>query len=82
MDIREQIRNFIASNLVIYEDNAKFGDDDDIFKAGFVDSMFALKLVQYVEKEHSLRVENDDLQLANFNSVANIAKFIARKKAG
>ena len=77
--MKEKIREFIEENMVIYDDAAKFSDTDNIFELGFVDSMFALKLVTFIEKEYNVKVENDDLNLSNFSSVENIANFISKK---
>jgi acyl carrier protein len=54
---------------------------DDLFASGYVNSLFALQLVKFVEKTFSIRVENDDLDLANFNSVAAIDRFVRHKLA-
>lgn len=54
--------------------------DDDIFEQGLVNSMFALQLVMYLEKEFAIKIENDDLQLTNFNTVNHIEQFIQRKQ--
>ena len=55
-------------------------DDEDLFATGFVNSMFALQLVQFVEGEFGIRVEDEDLDLDNFRSVAAITAFVERKK--
>lgn len=81
MEIREQIRKFIESNLVVFEDEAQFEDGDNIFEMGFVNSLFAMKLVNYIENELGVAVPNDDLDIANFSSVERIVNFIDRKKA-
>lgn len=81
MELKEQIRDFIDDNLNIYEDDLHFSDNDNIFALGFVDSLFALKLVTYIEKEYAIKVENEDLSLTNFNSVDNIVDFIQAKLA-
>lgn len=56
-------------------------DGDDIFAGGYVNSLFAMQLIAWIEKEYGLTVEDDDLQLSNFNSVNAITSFIARKPA-
>ncbi len=82
MEIKEQIRKFIENNLVVFEDEAHFEDSDNIFEMGFVNSLFAMKLVNYIENELGVTVPNDDLDIANFSSVERIVSFIERKKAG
>jgi acyl carrier protein len=61
--------------------DATLGDDDDMFATGYVNSMFALQLVQFVEGEFGITVDSDDLDLDNFRTVSSIATFVERKSA-
>jgi acyl carrier protein len=56
-------------------------DDEDIFALGIVNSLFAMQLVMFIEKEFELRVDNADLDIANFSSVNRIAQFVKEKSA-
>ena len=56
-------------------------DDEDMFATGYVNSMFALQLVQFVEGEFGITVDSDDLELDNFRTVSTIAEFVERKRA-
>jgi acyl carrier protein len=56
-------------------------DSEDVFGLGFVNSMFAMQLVLFIEKEFQITIENEDLELENFNSVNAIADLIERKNA-
>lgn len=80
MELKEKIRQFIEANLVVFEDEADFGDGDNIFEMGFVNSLFAMKLVNYIEENFSIEVANDDLEISNFSSVDRITEFIASKQ--
>jgi acyl carrier protein len=53
--------------------------DEDIFALGFVNSLLAMQLVAFVEKEFGVTVADDDLDLDNFRSIGAIAGFVARK---
>ncbi len=55
-------------------------DDEDIFATGYVNSMFAMQMVQFVETEFGFTVESEDLDLDNFRSVDAISAFVARKQ--
>ena len=80
MDLKEKIRKFIESNLVVFEDEAEFSDSDNIFEMGFVNSLFAMKLVNHIEQEFGIEVDNDDLEISNFSSVDRIVQYIESKK--
>ena len=76
--IRETVRDFISSSIAI----ARFGDDDNLFERGIVNSLFAVQLMTFVEKAFALDVGVDDLDIENFKSVNATTAFVARKNAG
>ena len=80
MELKEKIRKFIEDNLVVFEDEADFTDSDNIFEMGFVNSLFAMKLVNHIETEFDIEVDNEDLEISNFSSVDRIVQYINDKK--
>lgn len=54
--------------------------EEDIFALGFVNSLLAMQLVAFVEKEFGIKVEDDDLDLDNFRSIQAISNLVARKQ--
>jgi methoxymalonate biosynthesis acyl carrier protein len=82
MELKEKVRQFIEANLVVFEDEADFTDSDNIFEMGFVNSLFAMKLVSYIEQEFGIEVDNEDLEISNFSSVDRIVEYIDNKKSG
>ena len=54
-------------------------DNEDIFALGFVNSMFAMQLVLFMEKEFQISVENEDLELQNFQTVNAMVSLLERK---
>ncbi len=77
MDIKQQVRDFV-SRFVRGHDLA---DGEDIFATGFVNSMFAMQLVQFVEQTFGITVDSDDLEIDNFRSIDAIAALVERKQA-
>ena len=55
-------------------------DDEDIFSLGFVNSLFAMQLVMFIEKEFGIQVSNDDMDLKNFSSINSISQLIQDKR--
>ena len=55
--------------------------DEDIFALGFVNSLLAMQLVNFVEKEFGVTIEDEDLDLANFRSLRSIDALVERKRA-
>ncbi len=74
---KEKIREF----LVKYIKKNDLKEDEDIFATKLVNSLFAMQLVMFVEKGFGIKVENEDLDLKNFNSINAITEFIDRKVA-
>ena len=72
-----KIRQFLAK----YFRDHELADDEDIFALGFVNSLLAMQLVQFVEKEFGVVVADDDLDIDNFRSVDKIAALVASKAA-
>ena len=53
--------------------------DEDIFSLGFVNSMFAMQLVLFVEQEFKISIKNEDLELENFRTINSISNLVERK---
>ncbi len=77
-EIKIKVRTFLNRFFRKHE----IGDNDDIFALGFVNSLFAMQLVMFLEKEFGLRVENKDLDINNFRSIQAIADFVSSKQNG
>lgn len=74
--IAAPIREFIMKLT-----HAPVQDDEDIFAAGYVNSLVAMQLVAFVEKHFGIEIDAEDLDLANFKSVSDIAALVQRKRA-
>jgi len=60
-------------------------EDDNFFEKGFVNSLFYMQLLMFIENEFGISVLPDDINSQNFNSIKNIVEFIEKKnniKAG
>jgi len=74
---KEKIRAYFARLFR----NRDLQDDTDIFATGFVNSLMAMQLVMFVEKEFHIKIDDEDLDLKNFNSINAISGFIKRRAA-
>ncbi len=77
MEIKTKIRQFLARFFKGYG----LQDDEDIFSLGFVNSLFAMQLVLFVEQTFKITVENEDLDIDNFRTVDALTRLIERKTA-
>lgn len=72
----DEIRPFMAGRI-----RDEFSDDDDIFALGFVNSLFAIELVVFLEKTFDIKIPNDELTLDNFRTVRSMAAVVERQLA-
>jgi acyl carrier protein len=47
-----------------------------------VNSLFAVQLMNFIEKKFAIEMDVDDLDIENFKSLNATASFVARKTAG
>lgn len=82
MELASELREFIYENLITLEVDVVIGDDDNIFQQGYVNSLFAVQLVAFIEDLAGFEIDNDDLEIENFNSISNMLTFINDKSSG
>ncbi|MEI5103011.1 acyl carrier protein [Streptomyces sp. PmtG] len=71
-DLRTPVREFISAKFP----QITLADDEDIFALGFVNSLFAMELVMFVEKTFGVRVPNEELNLDNFRTLDAMAALV------
>lgn len=74
-DIKTKIKKFISRHT-----NQKISDDYNFFTAGLIGSLAVVEMIMFIEHEFNVSVSNEDLDLANFNSINAISEFVTRKK--
>jgi len=72
---QEKIKEFLSR----FFKNHDLKPEEDIFALGFVNSLLAMQLVAFVEKEFGIQVADEDLDLDNFRSIQAISNLVARK---
>ena len=76
-DVCGQIRDFLHKKFP----NAEITDDQDIFALGYVNSLFAMELVLFIEQAFGEEVPNEDLEIDNFRSVDAMTSMLERRRA-
>ena len=74
-NIRANLRTFIGG----FVKNKAFADSENIFAAGYVNSLFVMQLLLHIEKKYAIEVENEEMDLKNFNSIDSLTHFIEGK---
>ncbi len=72
---KEKIKAFLRRFFRKHE----LQEDEDIFSLGFVNSLFAMQLIMFLEKEFSIRIDNRDMDIENFRTINKIAGVIEKK---
>jgi acyl carrier protein len=80
--IEQQIRAFIADNILFSNNGYPLPDDASFLESGVVDSMNVMEIVTFTEKTFGIAVQDYEIVPANFDSVANLSRYIQNKKAG
>lgn len=75
----EAIKEKVRSYLLKFYRKAELLDDQDIFELGFVNSLFSMQLIMFIEKEFGISIDNEDLDMDNFKSVNSISDLIQKK---
>ena len=73
---KEKIRRFLTTLTGFFD----LEDGMDLINNRIIDSIHALQLVSFVEKEFGIDVSGEELDRDNFYSVNAIANFIQRKR--
>ncbi len=74
-NVKSRIRHFISAYLA----DDRYSDEDDLFKTGYVNSLFAMELVTFVEKHFQIMIEDEELNIDNFRSVNAMAALVSKK---
>lgn len=75
--MKEQIRDFVCRTT--FSDPKKINDGTLLFDEGIFDSMGLLNLISFLEEGFKVKVEDSELDAANFGSIDAIASFLEKK---
>lgn len=81
MDIRAQIREFIADNFMMGQETDLLPDSGSLLEMGVLDSIGVLELVAYIEETYGVAIADNELVPDNLDSVDRLVAFIERKVA-
>lgn len=79
MEVREQIRKYIAETFLFSENGFNMSDDVSFLDEGIIDSMGVLELIMFTEETFNISVDDDEIKPENFDSVNKLYDYIQRK---
>jgi acyl carrier protein len=80
--IRETTRNYILSEFLTGEDPASLTDTTPLITGGILDSIGTVRLVTHLEQSFGISLEQRDITVDRFNTVADIVHTVEAKSMG
>jgi acyl carrier protein len=80
VNVEQEVRDFIQNKLLFAEE-ITFTDEDSFLEGGIIDSTGILELVSFLETRYNFKVEEDELQPENLDSVNRLGNFVRNKLA-
>jgi acyl carrier protein len=82
--VQQLMRNEIRAYLMEHrasEVACEFTDEDSLLELSVIDSLVMVDLIAHLEKTYRVTIDEDDMVPENFDSVAAIADYVARKRS-
>ncbi|MEZ5963255.1 MAG: acyl carrier protein [Planctomycetota bacterium] len=76
--ILSTIRNFVADSFCDGRSDS-LGEGTGLVTSGIVDSAGVVHLVEFLEAKFAISIADEDVGLANFNTLSAMADFVAQK---
>ncbi len=80
-EIRHAVHAYILDHFLPGEDPAELTDQTPLITGGILDSIRTLKLVVFLEDRFGVTVDAHEAGVENLDSVGQIARLIAGKRA-
>jgi acyl carrier protein len=79
MTAKERIRKFVVEELGHDRPATDLADETSLIDNGVIDSLAIVKVVLFIEREFGIKVRDEDVLPASFDSIASIASFVESK---
>jgi acyl carrier protein len=80
MSLSTELTTFIETEITPGRGFGPLAPEDDLLACGIIDSLGVAQLQEFIEGRFGIRIGEDDLVPANFQTVRSIEDFIARKR--
>ena len=81
-DVRERVWTFVVENFLYMRPTFKVGPDDSLLGRGVFDSLGILDVIGFLEDSFGIKVEQQEITAANFDTLNAIARFVVAKLDG
>lgn len=80
MSVTTELEAFIVDEIALGRGMRSIAPDEDLLARGVIDSLGVTQLVAFLEERFSIRVTDEELVPANFQSLARLEAFVASKR--
>ena len=78
--ITTNMKELIADYVKVNAGGISIDGDTPIFELGYVNSLFAIELMCFLEKNFQIKIKTTDLDINNFRTIDTICNFVGNKK--
>ena len=78
--IEDQLRDFVAQNLLFSGDTFPYSDDASFLGEGIIDSLGVMQLVEFVGKQFGIPVVQTEVTPEHFDSIRRLSAFVRRNQ--
>jgi acyl carrier protein len=78
--IEDQLKDFLAKNLLFSGDGFPYSDDASFLGEGINDSLGVMQLVEFVGKQFGITVVQTEVTPEHFDSIRRLGAFVRRKQ--
>jgi acyl carrier protein len=80
VDVEMKVMDFVKRRLLARGDRLVVARDESLIAGGLLDSLAVVELTGFVEHAFGIKVEDEDVVPANFETIQQIAAFVTRKR--
>jgi acyl carrier protein len=79
--MKKIIRQYILENLMFSEDESALQDSNSFLAERIIDSTGIMEIILFIEDTFNIKINDDEMLPANFDSVDNLVVFVKGKQA-
>ena len=79
-EITEPVKEFMLETFLPGEDPSALEYDTPLISGGIIDSISTLKLVTYLEEEFDIKVQANEMNADNLDTLSEITTFVISKQ--
>jgi acyl carrier protein len=78
-NVEDNIASYIAEKIIFKKTGYPYPYDASFLDNGVIDSVNVLELVTYVEDTYHIKVEDEEINPENFDSIMSMVQFLETK---